>query len=745
MNQLPLRAFLCLIAVTALTPLGEAPPPGGLARRSGTTARAVAPPSAAVRAELRAADSLAIESALLVDAERFTEALAVARARVERLEQLPAVDDSLIGAAWSAVGNIHLLLGDAGRAADADSTALFHRLRRFGRRHIDVAESLSQLGRDYKALGEGRRRGVPLHLEALRLREDLLGPDHPDVAATLSDLANIYRLMARHDEATRLLGRALSIRRAACGSESEEVASTLTAMAFIRSRREEWPEAERLFRGAVRIRRTAPGVRRENMAMSLGGLGMALRHLHRPEEAIPFLREVLELRTEVRSEVPPGSGRATFHLATALDLAAAQLETGDSLNAWQTCAWGTGRILLETIGARTGVDAESLATLPLPVIQRLLPPRTALIGWIDFLGWMRGGYPYWAWIVKNSGPPVWIRYDAPRTDTVVYSWAGLDTTVNQLQAAGSWPFRVEDTARMDELLRGVYRRSFAPLEPHLRDVDRLVVVSGDVHHGVPFEALIGGEDRFVNDRFLISYVPSAALYAWQRTRPPPPRAPAAWRALLLSDPGVTGRPVGGLAPLEAARQETDVLAELLPGTDRSELATPVSVERLRRGDDLEAFDLIHLATHAHIDISREELSALYVTSADSGVTEAITAGDIATGWKLDAQLVTLSGCATVLGRGAGIEGLLGLNQAILGAGARTLLASLWPVDDRATALLVSRFYRNLIGTAGHPGMGMTAALQEARRFVREYRDPQGLHPYRHPSYWAGFVLTGAPD
>jgi CHAT domain-containing protein len=99
----------------------------------------------------------------------------------------------------------------------------------------------------------------------------------------------------------------------------------------------------------------------------------------------------------------------------------------------------------------------------------------------------------------------------------------------------------------------------------------------------------------------------------------------------------------------------------------------------------------------------------------------ITAQQIVNTWDPDADLVVVSACVSGLGRYAGGEGYLGFSQALLVKGARSLVLSLWKVDDRATALLMTRFYQNLLGK--RPGlsepMPKTEALDEVKRWLRE--------------------------
>jgi len=127
----------------------------------------------------------------------------------------------------------------------------------------------------------------------------------------------------------------------------------------------------------------------------------------------------------------------------------------------------------------------------------------------------------------------------------------------------------------------------------------------------------------------------------------------------------------------------------------------------------------------------------------------LTADEIVSELELNADLVTLSACETGLGARVVGEGYVGFAQALLQAGARSVVVSLWKVDDRATALLMRRFYENLrgeyaderSGQVGEP-MAKAGALQEAKSWLRSYTDERGQRPYEHPYYWSAFVLIG---
>jgi CHAT domain-containing protein len=240
-----------------------------------------------------------------------------------------------------------------------------------------------------------------------------------------------------------------------------------------------------------------------------------------------------------------------------------------------------------------------------------------------------------------------------------------------------------------------------------------------------------------------------------------------WQPDVLFRSAVTGNreALDGLPRLPRTRTEAAGVAacfwkhQLLLGSEASEQA----LNALARSGALADFDILHFATHALPDDAQPERSALVLSRdrLDDPVSEILsggpfydgllTAGEIMRDWKLDADLVTLSGCRTGLGYRVPGEGYLGLAHAFFQAGSRSMLVSLWDVEDRATALLMHRFYENMTGSfegarAGLRGraMGKAEALREAKSWLRELPDDAGALPYAHPAFWSAFVLVGEP-
>ena len=103
------------------------------------------------------------------------------------------------------------------------------------------------------------------------------------------------------------------------------------------------------------------------------------------------------------------------------------------------------------------------------------------------------------------------------------------------------------------------------------------------------------------------------------------------------------------------------------------------------------------------------------------------------------DLVVLSACETARGKVESGEGVIGLVQAFQMAGAKQVLGSLWRVDDAATRALMERFYDLWLGKDGKPGVEAVEALRQAQAYVRSQEK------WKHPYYWAAWVLWGLPD
>ncbi len=186
--------------------------------------------------------------------------------------------------------------------------------------------------------------------------------------------------------------------------------------------------------------------------------------------------------------------------------------------------------------------------------------------------------------------------------------------------------------------------------------------------------------------------------------------------------------------LPSTKLESDVIMELL-SRDQGMVASGFDANRARlMSKDLGRFQIVHFATHGVVDSEHPELSGIVLSMVNrEGAPEEgfIQLHDIYS-LKLSARLVVLSACSTALGKNVKGEGFIGLGRAFMYAGAHSIVASLWKVDDNATTELMRQFYNAML----NQGMSPSAALREAKEKMSKHQR------WRHPFYWAAFVIQG---
>jgi len=253
-------------------------------------------------------------------------------------------------------------------------------------------------------------------------------------------------------------------------------------------------------------------------------------------------------------------------------------------------------------------------------------------------------------------------------------------------------------------LKELYDEVMGPLRGRLQ-ARHLVIVPHGILHYVPFHAFFDGE-RYVIDSFTVSYAPSAGIFALCQHG----TSRAAGPPLVLGVPDVQ-------APL--ILDEVQSVAKILPNAELI-LGVDANAEALRTKGMHSR--LIHIATHGTFRQDNPMFSGIRLGDAYLNLYDLYQL-------KLEADLVTLSGCATGLNVVSAGDELLGLIRGLLYAGARSLLLTLWNVHDRSTADFMTYFYRRL-----QEGVDKPSALQGAMADLRLQ--------YAHPYYWAPFALIG---
>ncbi len=342
--------------------------------------------------------------------------------------------------------------------------------------------------------------------------------------------------------------------------------------------------------------------------------------------------------------------------------------------------------------------------------QRSLPDDTAVLE---------------LWVGEKSARTLWIS----RAEVRVVSWTpdfGAMATARQALAdphRRDW--RDATTRLAASLWEGLPRQTNTGIK-------RLRVIPDGPLAFLPWEALPWDGSQLMIERFAVSYAPSASLSGPIKAPPPALRWPWQPSVAGFGDP----QPGTGLGDnrqwtaLPHARTETRQVASLIGGRADLYLGGEAQKERLRHAA---RSPIVHLATHGEANPQNPDRSFLLLApQAGSGQRfDYLYSQEVSTLPLAAADLVTLSACETNLGEFVPGEGLRGLGEAFLSAGARAVLSSLWSVGDVSTEELMVRFYARLAA-----GEAADDALRLAKLdFIRH---PQS----NHPAHWAAFVLQG---
>ncbi len=168
----------------------------------------------------------------------------------------------------------------------------------FGPEHPDTARSLNNLAGLYESLAE-YAKAEPLYRRALKIREKTLGPEHPDTAASLNNLAGLYRSLADYAQAEPLFQRALKIWEKVLGPEHPHTATSLNNLALLYHLTGDYPQAEPLYQRALKIREKVLGPEDPDTAMSLNNLAGLYDSMGDYAQAEPLYRRALQIKEKV--------------------------------------------------------------------------------------------------------------------------------------------------------------------------------------------------------------------------------------------------------------------------------------------------------------------------------------------------------------------------------------------------------------------------------------------------------------
>ncbi|MGZ5434627.1 MAG: CHAT domain-containing protein [Pyrinomonadaceae bacterium] len=492
-----------------------------------------------------------------------------------------------------------------------------------------------------------------------------------------------------------------------------------------------------------------------------------------------FLELLREARTNIREGVDPNLLEREIALERQLDAKAVEqlrlVGKEDSEEAKQIAA-DLNRLSAEYDELKTQIKIRSpryaMLTQPRPLtaseIQHQVLDQDSII--LEYVLTEERSY---VWVVTRTEISSYELAPRVKIETAAGKFREL-LTVNQPLPNESFQQQQERIRQADAQLPAAAAELgdllIAPVQ-HRLGTKRLLIVPDGALHYIPFQALtVVSNAANQNERVPllvkheIVYEPSAsalALVLDDATRRDAPNTIAVFANPVFEadDPRVTSgtnatspssqqvavrgvfRDLGlsdnRIPALPASREEAEAILSVAPwGTGFKALgfeANRAAATQL----ELNQYRIVHFATHGFVDYEHPELSGLVLSLVDQN-------GQPRDGYlrlhdiynlKLSANLVVLSACNTGLGKEMKGEGLIGLTRGFMYAGADSVVASLWKVDDDATAALMARFYEGMFVK----GLPPADALREAQLWMSQQER------WRAPYFWAAFIIQGRYD
>jgi CHAT domain-containing protein/tetratricopeptide (TPR) repeat protein len=681
-----------------------------------------------------------------------------------------------VALSFNNLGIVALIRGDLGHARDYHLQAL--RIQeRFAPQGLAVANSLYDLGVVALRLGD-LGRADHYQLQALRIR-DLLIPQSLEVARSLKELGTVAEARGGWVSAYKYYGRALE----ALEHQVSRLGSSYSVQAGFRAQHGDYYHAmlEFLFRQ--------------------GRFPEAFHVLERLR-AQTFLTMLAERDTAFTADIPEELDRERRRLGVQYDRTLkklAGLNPRDHSEEIEATRRELQRLDSEAgdIEARIREASPRLAALQYPhpldtaEVQQALDPGTLLLSYS--VGKDKTGL----FVLSRSGN-LEVKVLPLGKEALRFQVKHLLSLIREaVQGSSLGALRQQ---RLQAASRELYAALLAPVAEQIAASERLLIVPDGPLHALPFAVLVrdsGADGVAGSSQYLAEWKPlhvalSATVFAELKQRRHPvgenfssapiqiaafgdpvypqsltkPKAVAV--ATLPTAAGVIaqadaprGDPVVRSAaergvfdwqPLPYTRREVEEIVHLFPaGTSRTFLGPEALEERIKTLDPKTR--ILHLAAHGYTDEHLPSSSFVALTIPEDTNPDAddperdnglLQVWEIFERVRLDADLVVLSACDTGLGDEQGGEGLIGLTRAFQYAGARTVMASLWSVQDQATSELMIRFYKHF-----RAGLSKDEALRQAQiELIRgsiEVVDENGEKAFLDasaPYFWAGFQIYG---
>jgi len=300
--------------------------------------------------------------------------------------------------------------------------------------------------------------------------------------------------------------------------------------------------------------------------------------------------------------------------------------------------------------------------------------------------------------------------------------------------------------------RRLFELLLAPAEQQLKGKNTLCIVPDGALWELPFQALQSTANSYLVEQYAIFYAPSLSVLKEMQQKSQSLKTPAAGRLssslLAFGNPALDRQTVErvksvyrdeSLLSLPEAEREVKTLARLY-GQTSSKIYIGAAAREETAKSEVGNYRVLHFATHGILDDRNPMYSHLVLAKTDTeGGEDGILEAREILSLNLQADLVVLSACQTARGRVGRGEGMIGMSWALFVAGSPATLVSQWKIESSSTTELMIEFHRQLYSKKAG---GQRSSFKKAEALRQAALKMLRREEYRHPAYWAGFVLIG---
>jgi CHAT domain-containing protein len=574
------------------------------------------------------------------------------------------------------IGFVYLNLRDYKKAIEYYQQSLV--IARELKNTVGELNALSGLALGYYPLGD-TAKAIAYNQESLTIARRI--KSRPGEVAALGNLALAYQSSGDHPKAIEFGQQSLAIAREIKTGFGEGKLLTGLAKSWIELGK--FQEAETALRSAITIWETQRGGLSDQNKIAL---------TETQAETYQLLQKVLVQQNR----------------------AEAALEIAEK---------GRARAFAELLAARS--NGNTTATAPnLDAIRRIAKTQNATLVEYSIIS----PKLLYIWVIKPTGEIRFRSTPLDPTRSLKQSVIGSRSEINvrgriSIKPVAVKPVATEPTQGSLKQLHQILIDPIAadlPTDPNQRVI---FMPQGELFL-LPFVALQNAQGKYLIERHTTSIAPS--IQTLDLTHQQAGRSAKTGKAVIVGDPKMPLFDGEALPSLPGSRQEAINLGKILKTTpllgDQATKATVIGQMR--------SASVVHLATHGLLDTFNGDIPGAIALAPSGNDNGLLSAGEIFD-LKLQANLVVLSACDTGRGEIKG-DGVIGLSRSLIAAGVPSVVVSLWAVNDDATSVLMSDFYRNL-----KTNPNKAQSLRQAMLTT--------LKQYPNPADWAAFTLVGESD